>query len=345
MAGLLEAKEYIKNFYSKYEIYVKPVLKFLLALISFILINSMMGYMQAISGFAIPLMAALFCSFLPWSVAVLFAAGFMLAHFYALALECAVVALAVFFLIFLLYFRFTPKDGLVVLLLPLLFGLRIPYLIPVALGLLASPVSMISCTCGVIVYYLMKFASDNMTLLTGVNAENTSQRFRLMIDGLMDNKAMMITIISFAITILVVYMIRRMSMDHAWTIAIIAGILTNAVILLVGELIFDLHLSILGILLGSLISGCLAKVVQFLSLNLDYSRTERVQFEDDDYYYYVKAVPKIVMAPQEKKVKKIHTQRKTTTAAPKQPTTIKTSNGVSRTRIVEQDEEETWDSI
>jgi hypothetical protein len=34
-------------------------------------------------------------------------------------------------------------------------------------------------------------------------------------------------------------------------------------------------------------------------MNLDYARTERVQFEDDDYYYYVKAVPKKMVAVRE----------------------------------------------
>ena len=52
-----------------------------------------------------------------------------------------------------------------------------------------------------------------------------------------------------------------------------------------------------------------AFVVQFFRFNLDYSRTEKVQFEDDEYYYYVKAVPKMTVATPEKKVKKITTQR------------------------------------
>lgn len=34
-------------------------------------------------------------------------------------------------------------------------------------------------------------------------------------------------------------------------------------------------------------------LIEFLCFNLDYSRTEKVQFEDDEYYYYVKAVPKV----------------------------------------------------
>ena len=44
--------------------------------------------------------------------------------------------------------------------------------------------------------------------------------------------------------------------------------------------------------------------------NVDYSRTEYVQFEDDEYYYYVKAVPKIAVAKPSKTVKKITSQKK-----------------------------------
>ena len=38
---------------------------------------------------------------------------------------------------------------------------------------------------------------------------------------------------------------------------------------------------------------------------LDYTRTERVQFEDDEYYYYVKAVPKRYVSVRAKSLKKI----------------------------------------
>jgi hypothetical protein len=44
-------------------------------------------------------------------------------------------------------------------------------------------------------------------------------------------------------------------------------------------------------------------VVEFFMMDLDYARTERVQFEDDDYYYYVKAVPKKMVAVKEVTVK------------------------------------------
>ena len=47
-------------------------------------------------------------------------------------------------------------------------------------------------------------------------------------------------------------------------------------------------------------------IVQFFKTVVDYSRVENTQFEDDEYYYYVKAVPKIVMAKQQKSVRKIN---------------------------------------
>ena len=123
------------------------------------------------------------------------------------------------------------------------------------------------------------------------------------------NGAMLIIIAAFAVTVIMVYLIRKLSVDYAWTIAIVSGALLDIVILMVGDLIYDANFSIGGVILGSIAAMAAAFVVQFFRFNLDYSRTEKVQFEDDEYYYYVKAVPKMTVATPEKKVKKITTQR------------------------------------
>ena len=36
----------------------------------------------------------------------------------------------------------------------------------------------------------------------------------------------------------------------------------------------------------------LALVLEFFAFGGDYSRAERLEYEDDEYFYYVKAVPK-----------------------------------------------------
>lgn len=46
MTQLLVIREYIKNFYTKYEEFIVPLLKFVLGLILFLTINGRMGYME-----------------------------------------------------------------------------------------------------------------------------------------------------------------------------------------------------------------------------------------------------------------------------------------------------------
>lgn len=309
MTSLLVLKEYLRKFYRTNEVYIMPVLKFLLAGISLLMINVSLGYMEKVDNAAVVLIVALMCSFLPSGFIILFAALFILLHFYALALEVAVVALALFLVMFLLYFRFSPKDTLVVLLTPVCFMLKIPYVVPIVVGLVCTPASAVSISCGVVVYYLVSYVSTNATTLNTMDAGEITARFRMVIDSILGNKAMIVTVAAFAITVILVYVVRRLSVDYSWTIAMVAGAIVNMVILLVGDLLYDTNVSILGVMLGSVVSVLLAKAVQFFVLNLDYSRTEKVQFEDDEYYYYVKAVPKITVSTPTKTVKKINTQR------------------------------------
>lgn len=310
MTSLLVAKQYIKNFLSKYEIYVKPLLKLILALLSLMMINAKVGYMQKIDSLPIVLMVALMCSFMPMNFIVFISAVFVVLHMYALALEAAVITLVIFLVLYLLYLRFSPKDTLAILLTPISFALGIPYVMPLAMGLLGTPVSAISVGCGIIVTFLVRYMSDNATVLAGTETEDMSTRFRFIIDGFMDNNSMILTIVAFSATIILVYVVRRLAIDYAWTIAIMAGALTNIIILLIGDFILDTNSSILGLLVGSVFSVLIAKVVEFFAFNVDYTRTEKVQFEDDEYYYYVKAVPKVTVAAPARTVKKINSSRR-----------------------------------
>ena len=334
MTGLLELREYLKQSYAKYEIYLKPCVKFLTALVSLIAINTSMGYTSALKHPAMVMVIALACSFMPKNFVVIVSAIWIMLHSFSLAVECAVVVAAVFAIMFLLYLRFSPKDTLVVLLTPLLFVCKIPYVIPVAMGLLGGPMAVASVSCGVVVYYVVKFMVDNTTVFSAADAETGSQKFRIMLDGILDNKAMLVTIVVFALVLMIVYIIRRLSIDHAWTIAIISGISACAILLLMCEFILELQFSVIGIVVGSVGALLVCLGLQFFEFNVDYTRTEMVQFEDDEYYYYVKAVPKNILAVPEKKVTRINKQHKKVSAKQeKNVSTIKTSNGVSRTTV------------
>ncbi len=310
MTALLELRENLKKIYSRNEAFILPVIKFLLSFIVLSIINGKMGYMTKLDNIAIVLIVSLLCSFLPTGFMALFAMMFAVLHMYALSIETAAVGLVVFLLLYLLFLRFTAKEALVVVLTPVLCMLKLPYVMPVAMGLIGTPASCVSVGCGVVVYYLLQTVITNAPTINSMGAEEATAKLRLLIDGMLGNKAMLVMIAAFAITVIVVYLIRRMSVDHSWTIAMVAGVMIEVMILLVGDLMYDTNLSIVSALLGAVVTLIACKIIEFFRFCLDYSRTEKVQFEDDEYYYYVKAVPKMTVAAPTNTVKKINTQRR-----------------------------------
>lgn len=310
MTALLELRENLKKIYSRNEAFILPVIKFLLGVIVLSIINGKMGYMTKLDNMAIVLIVSLLCSFLPTGFMAFFAMMFAVLHMYALSIETAAVGLVVFLLLYLLFLRFTAKEALVVVLTPVLCMLKLTYVMPVAMGLIGTPASCVSVGCGVVVYYLLQTVITNAPTINSMGAEEATAKLRLLIDGMLGNKAMLVMIAAFAITVIVVYLIRRMSVDHSWTIAMVAGVMIEVMILLVGDLMYDTNLSIVSALLGAVVTLIACKIIEFFRFCLDYSRTEKVQFEDDEYYYYVKAVPKMTVAAPTNTVKKINTQRR-----------------------------------
>ena len=60
MTTLLELKEKLIRFYGKNEIYVKPAIRFVLALFTFLMINNSIGYMKLVSKCTMTLSVILF---------------------------------------------------------------------------------------------------------------------------------------------------------------------------------------------------------------------------------------------------------------------------------------------
>lgn len=309
MTTILLIKEWLKQFYGKFDVYVTAVLKFLGALITIMLINSNIGYMDKLKNGALVAVVALLCSIIPIGGMVLICALFVLAHFYTVSLELAAVTLVVFLLMFLLYIRFDSSLGYIVLLTPVLFWLKVPYLMPLLAGLTGGIGAAVPAGMGVIIYYLIDYAKTNAPALSNSTTETLLQNLAMIIDGLLQNKLMLVTVAAFVVTTVVVYLIKSLSIDYSWTIAIGAGMVINMVILLVGEFSFDISASVGGMILGNIIAALIMLALQFFIFSVDYTRTERVSFEDDDYVYYVKAVPKMSVSTPRVNVKKINAQR------------------------------------
>ena len=295
MTKLLEIKKQIFHFCGKYEAYLKFLYKFTIALVLFVLINETIGFMESISTLPVALVLALVCCVLPQSMTLLVAAVLIAMDLYVLSAEAALTAVLIFGLIFFLYFRFSPKDGVLFMLTPICFALHIPYVLPIATGLLRKKYSVTAVACGTIVYFFLGGIYENVTALQATSMTITAGQ-------LLTNKEMYLTVVVFVLSAIVVHTVRKMSIDHAWKVAVVSGALVQVSGLFVGYIFFDIVGKTFGMIVGNVIAILLGMVIEFLFMNLDYTRVEQVQFEDDDYYYFVKAIPKKMVASSDKEI-------------------------------------------
>jgi hypothetical protein len=221
----------------------------------------------------------------------------------------AAIIIILFAIMYCLFLRFTPNLGYAVLAVPILFFLKVPYVIPILLGLFATPLSIIPTGCGVIIYYLFEVIKEATAMQVTASLEDTLQLYTYVIDSMFKSQQLYMTIIIFSLVIIVTFLVRRMKFDYARESAVAAGSLTCIIGFLISDLRLDVSNQIGAMILGTLVSGVIAIIIQFFRLALDYTRVEHVQFEDEDYYYYVKAVPKINVTAPQINVKRFNTQR------------------------------------
>lgn len=309
MMSLLVFKERLKEFYGRFNIYITPVIRFVFSFLAFELMNQNIGFMPTLMNPLVPLVLALICSFLPFCAISFLAAMFMLIHLWAVSFEITAVMALFLLAVALLYYGFHPKDSYLLILTPLFFALNIPYAIPLLVGLSGTMISVIPIGCGVFIYYALLYVKQNAGVLTNEIAADVVQHFSQIARSLFGNNLMLVMIVAFATAVIVVYGIKKLSFDYSWIVAIVAGTITQLVVIFIGDITGEISIPVTGLLVGIVISLILAGIYTFFVFTVDYSRTEYVQFEDDDYYYYVKAVPKMTVSTPDVKVQKINARK------------------------------------
>ena len=293
MMGLLVLKERLKEFYGKYDIYINPVFRFLFGLSAMLILNSNLGFMAKLTGPVPVLVTGLVCSFLPYSIISLLITVIMLLHLYSASLEIALIVGVLVFIIILLYSGLQPGDSFLLVLTPMMFFLNIPYV-----------------SLGILMYYILLYIKQNVGALTGtVAAVDITQKYVQLIKSMLSNQTAVVMIAAFVLSIVLVYMIKRLSTDYSWYLAIAAGVIAQLGVIFMGDMMFSITVPMGDMVAGMAVSVVIALVYTFFAFAVDYTRTEYLQYEDDDYYYYVKAVPKIAVTARDVKVQKINTRK------------------------------------
>lgn len=310
MIVLLEIKERLKLFYGRFAAPVDAGMKFCVSLVALVLMNSNLGYLEKLKNPLVMAGLALFCAFVPYGVISVVLAAVLLGHIYAVSMECALLTGIFLLLVAFLYYGLQPRDSYWLVLTPIAFALKIPFVIPLLAGLSGGLAGAIPVGCGVAVYYIMLYVKQNAGVLTNDAAVDITEKYVQLIRTMMSNKEMMVMVAACAAGILVVYLIRLLSVDYAWILAIVFGSVGQMAVVFTGDYLFDVQISLQQLIVGTLFSLIVAGIYHFFVFAVDYSRTEYTQFEDDDYVYYVKAVPKVVVSKPDVRVQRINDPKK-----------------------------------
>lgn len=298
-------REKLIGVFRKYEYAITLAAKFVMTLLVLLLMDSHAGYDARISNLLLSIIVALVCSLIPVNYISAILAVLYILELYAFSFEAMAAGAVLVLLIFLLYFRFSPRNAVMLLLVPIAYACDIHYVLAIIAGLLFGPVAAVPVILGLIITKFTLFLEVNQSALVdaGTFSVKTFANFRTMVDGILQDQSLWVMALAMAATTIVVYLVRRMVIAHAWDIAIVVGAAVQIVVLLIGDMVFDTNINLGYVFLGTVLSVLLCELIRFFVFDVDYSRIESVQFSDDDYYYYVKAVPKVMVTAPVRTVK------------------------------------------
>lgn len=300
MTQILAVRNKIMEIYRKAAMPINYIAKFLFCFLSFYGCHRLVDYNGKFSGMFIMVAFSFICTFLPFSLGIIMMVLYVVLQLYSVSLLMAATVLFITAIMYCFFIRYITKYGAVIAGVPLAMGIKMHFAFPITFGLVSTPVSIIPVCVGVFAYYFLKGINRNAGTLEQVKeADSPFDLYIQVIDGVLKNQSMIVTMIVFALVIIVVYVIRNMKMDYAFEIAAATGVLTCIIGYIILGFKFQLDISILTVVIFSIISGAVSYVILFIYRPLSYATVENVQFEDDDYYYYVRAVPKI-KAPSKK---------------------------------------------
>src|SRR5690606_15508064 len=106
-------------------------------------------------------------------------------------------------------------------------------------GIISTPMAVVPTACGVLGYYVFQVINSAISVQVNKSVDDILQLYTNIIDNVIGNKQMIMSIVIFALMLIVVYYVRRMRVDYAFEIAIGAGALTSILGFLISDLILD----------------------------------------------------------------------------------------------------------
>jgi len=329
MEQILVARESIVKFFKRFEVFIMPLLKFLLGLFVFGGITSV-GHTHAMvdsigSGASPELLTFLFAllfTVMPMNMSWIIIILSVTMQFSA-NIQVAAAVFIFLMLVFLFYARMATKESILIIFTILAFHYNVPYLLPIVAGLYFPVTAVIPVTVGVFVHAQIDglfriMAPTPVTAAAAADRDITeiltelpgafSEVYTTVMGGFASTDTWIFTAIIFAMVLVLVHFVSRQAIDYSKEIAIGLGCVMMIFGFIISVLFADGSDNIGLVILGTVVCGLIACLIRFFDGILDYQRAEAVQFEDDNNFYHVKVVPKVIMTKSQRSVKRIRPQ-------------------------------------
>lgn len=304
--SIIRIRERSAVFFRNHETIVLFALRFIVGLILFGRINTVGFYREGFAPFAGGIAWTLGLSVLyaiaPPTVGFLvLLLGILIQLSLSVELMLIVGLLGICVIVF--YCRMEPKRSFLIIALILAYYLRMPYLIVLLGGLYVGFAAIAPVALGTAIWsFLPMFASlvddtarhaDGGFAVAHV-ADSLQEIYYALYVQFTTDFSWIFNAFIFAMVIVLVYAISRLSISHSKEIALALGGLLC---------IFGVFMSagmgdvggggVLLAILFTLLSVGLAIMIRFFDIALDYNSVRHVEFEDEDNFYYVKIVNKL----------------------------------------------------
>ena len=303
MSMQIQFRDNLRKFLSRNDLLIERIFKGIMAFVCFMIINANFGYSSVLNSLWLPLVVAVLCAFVPGSALSLVVIVYWLIHLASLQTDIALVAALLFGVAYAFTTIYQGSIYYNVIGIPLAYPIRIPYVLPVQSALLGKSSEVITVICGSVIAYYLKSVKEHAAQI--IDSQSSVSVSDILMDGMLSNTMFYVFLTAMVAAFLVTYVLRCSTISNAWLLGSLAGVSVEFIILLAGYLILNRGSQIPFLIIGNLVTLASAFVSSYLFFDLDYTRTEKVQFEDDDYYYYVTAVPKVKIEKEAKEIKKI----------------------------------------
>lgn len=292
--SILRIRRDIQKLCQKHSKGIHFLLKFIMATMLFLSINDLYGKTEQ-TALILAVVFGIVCIVLPLNATYLVSSILITMYLCQVSWDLVAFYLAFVFLSYLMICRIKPESAVIIAFTPLFFYLKVPFLLPLMVGMFSNLIGVGAMIFGVILYFFGGYIKGVEVLLSSTTGGDSIIAIKNIVDSFSRDQQCMLLLAAFVVSAVLMYVLYHQSFDYAWYVAILVGGLSGFFVCLAGGLVFDIQGRNLGYLASILISMLMAVIIQFFRCIIDYGSVEYIEFEDDEYYYYVKAVPKVTV--------------------------------------------------